>query len=331
MLNLCALLKNRELHPYILSWIQGFLARRFPFIKKPSAPFEQQKISNDEIIYNLIISALKNKTPLMMGRYGATEHDFMRMFLLYKSGITDLLFNREWDKLCNNAGFFIDQSENKKKAAEKFYEIMVQATSNCDVFGTWNGWHDFEKYFIQNFCNTIPMIVGYSFFGPNIDAEIPFSYALKDTTVLIVHPFAQSIQSQYKNYDKLFINKKVLPRFHLKTFQAIQTAGGEIDKRFGSWFEALDWMSNEISKIDFDIALIACGAYGFPLASKIKDMGKIAIHCGGTLQLLFGIKGRRWEKEQPSVGQSLFNEYWVYPNQNERIKNTSRIEDGCYW
>ena len=42
-------------------------------------------------------------------------------------------------------------------------------------------------------------------------------------------------------------------------------------------------MSEEIAKIDFDIALIACGAYGFPLASRIKNMGKIAIHCGGPL------------------------------------------------
>lgn len=33
--------------------------------------------------------------------------------------------------------------------------------------------------------------------------------------------------------------------------------------------------------------------YGFPLAAHVKHKGKQAIHLGGTLQLLFGIKGNR--------------------------------------
>ena len=44
-------------------------------------------------------------------------------------------------------------------------------------------------------------------------------------------------------------------------------------------------------KFDFDVALIGCGAYGFPLAAKLKTAGKQAIHLGGVLQALFGIKG----------------------------------------
>ena len=54
-------------------------------------------------------------------------------------------------------------------------------------------------------------------------------------------------------------------------------------------------MVKEIEKKDFDIALIGAGAYGMPLAYKIKKMGKKAIHIGGSLQCLFGIKGSRWE------------------------------------
>lgn len=49
-------------------------------------------------------------------------------------------------------------------------------------------------------------------------------------------------------------------------------------------------MKDEIDKQDYDIALIGCGAYGFPLAAHIKRSGKKAIHLGGALQLLFGIK-----------------------------------------
>ena len=41
---------------------------------------------------------------------------------------------------------------------------------------------------------------------------------------------------------------------------------------------------------NFDIALIGCGAYGFPLAAFVKGIGKKAVHIGGPLQLFFGIK-----------------------------------------
>ena len=53
-------------------------------------------------------------------------------------------------------------------------------------------------------------------------------------------------------------------------------------------------MKSEIDKCDYDVCLIGCGAYGFPLAAHVKHKGKQAIHLGGTLQLLFGIKGNRW-------------------------------------
>ena len=46
----------------------------------------------------------------------------------------------------------------------------------------------------------------------------------------------------------------------------------------------------------FDVAIIGCGAYGMPLAAMLKQAGKQAIHLGGATQLLFGIKGKRWEE-----------------------------------
>jgi len=45
-------------------------------------------------------------------------------------------------------------------------------------------------------------------------------------------------------------------------------------------------MKNEISEIDFDVAIIGAGAYGLPLASYIKEMGRQAIHMGGSTQMV---------------------------------------------
>lgn len=36
-------------------------------------------------------------------------------------------------------------------------------------------------------------------------------------------------------------------------------------------------MKSEIDKCDYDVCLIGCGAYGFPLAAHVKHKGKQAI------------------------------------------------------
>ena len=90
-------------------------------------------------------------------------------------------------------------------------------------------------------------------------------------------------------------------------------------------------MKKQIDKVDFDIAIIGCGAYGMPLAAKLKGAGKQAIHLGGATQLLFGIKGRRWEENYPSKIATFFNEHWVYPNKEETPQNAKVVERGCYW
>jgi hypothetical protein len=40
-----------------------------------------------------------------------------------------------------------------------------------------------------------------------------------------------------------------------------------------------------------DLVLVGCGAYSIPLLAWAKEYGKVGIHLGGTIQLLFGIKG----------------------------------------
>lgn len=121
--------------------------------------------------------------------------------------------------------------------------------------------------------------------------------------------------------------------------KAVQSLG-EGDSRFSDWFEALRWMENEIDKRDYDVCLIGCGAYGLPLAAHVKRRGKQAIHLGGALQLLFGIKGKRWEDPMYGVKEwripqgsysSLINEYWVRPDSTDTPKSSIAVEGGCYW
>lgn len=45
-------------------------------------------------------------------------------------------------------------------------------------------------------------------------------------------------------------------------------------------------------------------------------------------------KGKRWEGRyhgDDTRFADLFNEYWVYPSENEKPKNAVNVEGGCYW
>jgi len=156
----------------------------------------------------------------------------------------------------------------------------------------------------------------------------PWTTVLEGKKVLVVHPFADTIMSQYQRRSLLFENKDVLPAFDLVTIQAVQSIAGT-KTEFETWFDALDHMKNQIDATNFDIALIGCGAYGFPLAAHVKRIGKKAVHVGGALQLMFGIMGKRWESNEDIV--RLKNEYWVYPSLQESPKNKDIVEGGCYW
>ncbi len=95
-------------------------------------------------------------------------------------------------------------------------------------------------------------------------------------------------------------------------------------------------MKAQMDDTDYDVCLIGCGAYAFPLAAHAKRQGKQAVHLGGSLQLLFGIKGKRWTEQygtDPAKNPylKLFNEHWVFPSADEKPKNASAIEDACYW
>ena len=156
-----------------------------------------------------------------------------------------------------------------------------------DLLGVWE--IAFESYYIKHYMKKNVTLTGLANLEPWF-YEKPWTKALQGKKVLVIHPFTETIISQYKKRKYLFADSSVLPKFNLLTLKAVQTIAGQNDERFNTWFDALDWMYMEAMKLDFDVALIGCGAYGFPLAAKLKESGKIAIHMGGSLQLLLGFE-----------------------------------------
>lgn len=222
----------------------------------------------------------------------------------------------------NNAGLFPEDV----MILREFTNLMKQSCRQIDLLGVW--FNTMEDYVIDKYGKNCEL-TELSALEPWY-AERPWTRMLKGKKVLVIHPFVDTIKSQYKKREHLFGNKEILPEFEaLYTVKAVQTIAGTKDDRFQNWFQALDWMYKEAMKEDFDVAVIGCGAYGFPLAAKIKEAGRSAVHMGGATQLLFGIKGRRWDNH-PVIGK-LYNSYWVRPAESEKPKGAEGVEEGCYW
>jgi hypothetical protein len=96
-----------------------------------------------------------------------------------------------------------------------------------------------------------------------------------------------------------------------------------------TWVSYLEQLSNSIQQLDFDVMLVGAGAYSIPLVSLAKMMGKVGIHLGGSMQLLFGIKGRRWDKNAKI--NSFYNEHWIRPLVEDTPIGVELIEGACYW
>ena len=139
----------------------------------------------------------------------------------------------------------------------------------------------------------------------------------------------RTILAQYEKRPQLFPGKDVLPELAcLTVIQAVQGLGGQ-DTGYADWFDALTEMERRMDAADYDVAIVGAGAYSLPLAAHARDTGHAAIQMSGATQLLFGIKGKRWD-DHPVISK-LYNPAWVRPDETEGISNKEKVEGGSYW
>jgi len=282
------------------------------------------EFESNNVISNLI---LKNE-PLLVSRIGTTEGAILEYHLTNPNKKIPLNLIKNLNKL--SGVYPINQN-----MARKFAEFFLESTKEVNVLGIRNTQD--EKYFwrlelkLQKALET-STLVPINILNP-FHTKNPWTYALEGKKVLVVHPFSTTISEQYRHREKLFEDSNWLPNFKLLTYVPPQTLGtNHVEDENQDWFKSFYKMSNEISNLDFDVALIAAGAYGLPLGAEIKKMKRAALHIGGALQLFFGIRGKRWDYVFSKLGlENYFSDYWKYPSENERPSNYRTVEKGAYW
>ncbi len=282
-----------------------------------------RQISFGQEGHDRVTALLDQNGPFLVSRLGSVELSSLRFFLEKRKGKKKGYGKKIRTTMSNPAGFFPVTDES----LDSFAELYLQQLPEVDLMGVW--YNQYEDVICSNYCKDAQPV--------DLDClepfrfENPWSSRLAGKKVLVVHPFARSIEMQYAEKRRLlFPNPQVLPDFELKTLKSVQSiAGAKVE--FATWFQAYRHMCNEMERMDFDICIVGAGAYGLPLASFAKQLGKQALHLGGVTQILFGIKGRRWEREYADSTALLFNEQWVRPLPSETPENKNKIERSCYW
>jgi len=267
----------------------------------------------------LITDAIINKKPFAIAKCGDSESTGIINFL---NGNKNMPYS-----LYANAGVF----PNDTKTYISWFKIFSESIINLNYLGyITESYYHFKtgrSYFPNSAILYRPICTVRSiepFYLTN-----PWSKKLDNKKILVISPFTESINKQYHNLDKIWEKNKIISKnFLLFTIKA-PLSSILTNSNYSNWIEAFNDMKRQMDGIEFDILLVGAGAYSIPLVSYAKKIGKIGIHLGGSLQIFFGIKGKRWDNH-PIIKQ-FYNEHWIRPNHLETPENTKLIENSCYW
>jgi len=264
-----------------------------------------------------IFSLLGSGQKCFIGRFGSCELGIVSEYYRGKGRI-DVATNILVRTMAEKGGFYPVESSSVRRFTDLYVELM----GNIDILGSWCIDELFFRKKLRK-AKKIPL----SDLEPYVH-ESPWTRALTGKKVLVINPLISTIRNQYEKRKLLFTNPDVLPGFDLMLYRPVYEFGNA-KHEYESWFAALDKMKSDIAKIEFDTAILGCGPFGMPLADYIKKRDRQAVVLGGATQILFGIKGGRWDKDPFFRG--LYNDEWKYPSRDETPKDAMSLEGGCYW
>jgi len=223
--------------------------------------------------------------------------------------------------LFRNAGVY----PNDAAIHSRFVQEYLKSLSDLTILAVWFRWG--EREVVRKYAPRATYVAQAGtepFFH-----ERPWSRALAGKRVLVVTPFADTVESQYRRRSEIWaVQPEILPEFELQTLKTPLSAA-LVPPVFKDWFEALDHFKAEMARRQFDVAIVGAGAWSLPLAAHAKKLGRWGLHLGGGTQLLFGIRGRRWD-DSPQLAR-FYNDAWTRPGATETPQTVTQVEGGCYW
>jgi hypothetical protein len=327
---------------YLKSYFSTWMLRRNPHIrdfymqhirnryvrfqaKKELSQWDRLNLSmlSADQVSTEIAKNLKNKTPYTAAKIGSNEY-FLLHWLMGEN-----ISNSRFDALHDSAGLF----PNDKKFYLKYAELFAESLKTIDLLGLWTGKGEPDFYkkmglscYITNFEN----------FAGDFDnaGKALNSYwfnEMKGYKVFVISSFANLINERANktNWNQYWNGR--IPWPEPEFIHAVPFPYGFdplTQLRYKDSIELLYRFKEEhqIAMENSDLILVGCGAYALPILAWVKEHNKVAIHLGGTIQLLFGIKGGRWD-----TFADLYNEHWIRPGAEHTPESAKTVENSCYW
>lgn len=274
-------------------------------------------IPTDEQANEAIARMIHEEKPFCLLRPGNAEFGFARLWDEYE------LFGTEKYQEMGMYGLL----DNNDKYAERWVKGFERDLKEADILAYFNEDAYTEDYLTEAYAKPKQIILLRQI--EVMQMEKPWLLELKGKKVLVISPFVETMKKQYPRRNLIWGNKAILPDMEIRFLKSVWYMSAEDNSGFDNWFEALDYLLEEALKIDFDVALIGCGPFSTFLATEFKRRGKQAIQYGGALQMLFGIRGARWDNMEKY--SKYFNEYWVRPPVAEAPDTVAKLDNKCYW
>jgi hypothetical protein len=271
-------------------------------------------------------AALRNPEPFLSVRLGATEASIVGQYLSNSPKYSSRLRQSAW----NNAGIF----PPLRSTLEFFSNEYLNAVKSADILAAWPENTLPHQDVVLDLNPNASRIDASSLDAVQMASVLPpdavWTQALEGQKVLVVHSMADTISSQAKHLEVMH-KRKILPHFDVFTFKPPQTQGFSLTS--GAFPSNLALASSNLEQIisdnKIDVVLLAAGAYGLPLALSSFKAGAKSIYIGGSLQLLFGINGRRWQAN-PAV-DSMKTAFWLERSLEGRPSGSGLVEGSTYW
>jgi len=293
-------------------------------------------ISKREFI-NDLKKSIKNNTGYAIGKIGFAEQNWMYYEILLKK-------EKDPDKVRKFAEglyFFGLKQAGIFPADPKFYiefnKFYIPHVKNMDCLGIcYRPWElEIIKYYeLKN------KLIHYPYqqlnpIAPSFEKDCYLPH-FKDKKILIICPFAKILAERATKeiFEGVWSKTAKKKWFDPKSVDALEFPYGfteETHKKYSTALDLFKHITTEIEKRDFDIALIAAAGLAIPIASHVKNMGKIGFSLGGHLQLIFGVIGKRWRVESPFWPIYCFNERWIDMPAKYKPKETDVCDSGAYW
>jgi hypothetical protein len=282
---------------------------------------KQSFVDGSFYLYN----KLKGNEPFAVGKIGNCELMCIYNYFYFEQKNQTVQWSPNViEEIYNNTGVF----PKTEQARLEFIEEMIKCLPNIDSLAWWSMFNlDFEARFIKKFspnCELIDLQSIEPFYS-----GAPWTEHLKGKNVVVISPFVDTIVQQYKVKEKIWQDPRILPDFNLIPLKHPHSPGIDKPSKYGSWLEMVNDFKEQLNKIDYDVLLVGAGASSLPLIAHARQTGKKGIHLGGPLQILFGIKGTRWENMH--IGKVFYNPDWTRPSIEETPEKYKNIEGGCYW